>query len=158
MSHNGVCKASPGTFYSAGESILTMVMVSPIKMITDCFKLTDNNNHVCTGRSMGLWRIGILYLYCDERRDILWNIAWAWGKSQSQSPLDFPRTQAIFHRMSRLESQYRYSQLQLQHYPSCEINIGRGNSPYCSFYWAIREYIAQLIESYWSVKFQYYNV
>jgi hypothetical protein len=24
----------------------------------------------------------ILYLYCDERRDVRWNIAWAWGKLQ----------------------------------------------------------------------------
>ena len=29
----------------------------------------------------------------------------------SLSPRDFPRAQAIFHRISRLESQYRHSQL-----------------------------------------------
>ena len=54
---------------------------------------------------------GGLYLYYDERRDIRWNIAWARGKSRGRSPRDFPRAQAIFHRISRLESQYRHSQL-----------------------------------------------
>ena len=38
----------------------------------------------------------ILYLYCDKRRDIQWNIAWAGGKSGGQSPRRFPRAQAIF--------------------------------------------------------------
>ncbi len=38
----------------------------------------------------------ILYLYCDERRDIRWNIAWARGKSGGRSPRGFPRAQAIF--------------------------------------------------------------
>ena len=56
-----------------------------------------------------------LNLYCDERRDILWNIAWARGKSQGRSLRDFLRAQTIFHRISRLESQYRHSQLQLQY-------------------------------------------
>ena len=31
----------------------------------------------------------LLYLYCDERRDKRWNIAWAQGKSWGQSPRDF---------------------------------------------------------------------
>ena len=53
----------------------------------------------------------VLSLYWDERRDIRWNIAWAWGKSRGWSPRDFPRALAIFHRISRLESQYRHSQL-----------------------------------------------
>ena len=66
-----------------------------------------------------------LNLYCDERRNILWNIAWALGKSQKQSPRDFPRAQAIFHCNSRLKSQYSHSQLQLHHWPSLEINIGK---------------------------------
>ena len=39
------------------------------------------------------------------------NIAW----SQGQCPRDFPRAQPIFHCISWLESQYRHSQLQLQH-------------------------------------------
>ena len=34
---------------------------------------------------------------------------------------------------------YRHSQLQTQHWPSWEINIGRVDSPYCSDSWAIRE-------------------
>ena len=46
----------------------------------------------------------IMYLYYDERWDIRWNIAWARGKSRGRSPRDFPRAQAIFHRISRLES------------------------------------------------------
>ena len=33
----------------------------------------------------------ILYLYCDERRDIWWNIAWARGKSGGRSQRGFPR-------------------------------------------------------------------
>ena len=53
----------------------------------------------------------ILSLYCDERRDRRWNISWARGKSWGRSLRDFPRAQAIFHRVSRLESQYRHSQL-----------------------------------------------
>ena len=32
-------------------------------------------------------------------------------KSRRRSPRDFPRAQAIFHHISRLESQYRQSQL-----------------------------------------------
>ena len=35
----------------------------------------------------------LLYLYCHERRDIQWNIAWARGKSQGRSPRDFLRAQ-----------------------------------------------------------------
>ena len=46
----------------------------------------------------------VLYLYCDKRRDIQWNIAWAGGKSQGRSRRDFPRALAIFHRISWLES------------------------------------------------------
>ena len=85
----------------------------------------------------------ILYLYCDERRDIQWNIAWAQGKSRGGSLRDFPRAQAIFHCISQLESKYRHSQLQLLHWPSWEINIGRVASPYYSDSWAIQENIAQ---------------
>ena len=52
-----------------------------------------------------------MYLYCDKRRDVLWNIAWARWKSRGRSLRDFPRAQAIFHSISRLESQYRHSHL-----------------------------------------------
>ena len=72
----------------------------------------------------------ILYLYCDEGRDIWWNIVWARGKSRGQSPKDCPRAQAIFHCISWLESQYRHSQLQIHHWSSWEINAGRVHSPY----------------------------
>ena len=41
----------------------------------------------------------ILLLYCDERRGIRWNVAWAQEKSRGRSPRDFPRAQAIFHRI-----------------------------------------------------------
>ena len=102
--------------------------------------------------SILLWQMGLvfmycpvdkalLYLYCDERMDLRWNIAWAWKKSQGLSPMDFLRAQAIFHCISRLESQYRYSQFQLQHWLAWEINIGRVDSPYCSDRWEIRENI-----------------
>ena len=47
--------------------------------------------------------LAILYLYYYERRDILWNIAWAQGKSQGRSPRVLLRAQAIFHRICRLE-------------------------------------------------------
>ena len=59
-----------------------------------------------------------LNLFCDERRDIRWNIVWARGKSWGQSLKDFPRSQAIFHRISRLKSRYRHSQLKLQLWPT----------------------------------------
>ena len=39
-----------------------------------------------------------------------------------------------------------------------EINIERVDSPYCSDSWAIRKIIAQQIEQYWRVQFQYYKV
>ena len=52
---------------------------------------------------------GGLYLYYDERRDIRWNIAWARGKSQGRSLRNFPRAQAIFHRLFQLESKCRHS-------------------------------------------------
>ena len=52
-----------------------------------------------------------LYLFYDERRDTLWNIAWPWGKSRGRMPRDFPRAQAILHSISRLKSQYRHSHL-----------------------------------------------
>ena len=86
------------------------------------------------------------------------------------SPRDFPRAQAIFHCISQQESQYRYSQLQLQYCYSWESNIEIVDYPYCSvssgyiFQYTpsragpIRENIAQLIEQYWSVKFQYYRM
>ena len=44
----------------------------------------------------------ILYLYCDKRGDIQWNIAWVRGKSWEQSPRYFSRAQAIFHHTSDL--------------------------------------------------------
>ena len=59
---------------------------------------------------IGLPKIHRLYLYYDERRDIRWYIAWARGKSRGRSPRNFPRTHAIFHRISRLGSEYRHSQ------------------------------------------------
>ena len=49
-------------------------------------------------------------MYCNKRRGIRWNIAWDQGKSRGRSPRDFPRAQAIFHRIPRLESQYSHSQ------------------------------------------------
>ena len=85
-------------------------------------------------------------------------------------PRDFPRAQPIFHRTSQHESQYIYSQLQLQYYPSWEGNIERVYYPYCSVSWGyifkytpsrarpIRENISQLIEQYWRVKFKYYKM
>ena len=48
----------------------------------------------------------LLYLYCDERRDIQWKIAWARGKAQGRSLRDFPRAKAvIIHCISWLQSQ-----------------------------------------------------
>ena len=38
--------------------------------------------------------------------------------STNENPEVFPETRAIFHCISRLKSQYRHSQLQLQHCPS----------------------------------------
>ena len=67
-------------------------------------------------KSKQLWFI--VYLYCDRRRDIRWNIPWAWRKSWGQSPRNFLRTQAIFHSISRLVPRYRHSQLQFQYCPS----------------------------------------
>ena len=43
-------------------------------------------------------------------RELLY-LYWARGKSRGQSPRDFPRAQAIFHRVSQLKSQYNYFQL-----------------------------------------------
>ena len=77
----------------------------------------------------------LLYLYCDERREILWKIALAQRKSRGQSPRDLLRDQANNHRLSQLESQYRHSQLQLQYCASWESNIGRVDSLYCSGSW-----------------------
>ena len=62
------------------------------------------------------------YLYYDLSWDIRWNIAWALAKSLDLRPWDFPRAQAIFHRISLLlslystqisqfKSQYRHSHL-----------------------------------------------
>ena len=55
--------------------------------------------------SRGDWE----WLYCDSSRGIRWNIAWALGKSLGLRPRDFPRAQAIFHRIPLLSSQYSYS-------------------------------------------------
>ena len=46
---------------------------------------------------------------CDSSRDIRWNKAWALGKCHGFCPLDFLRVHAIFHSISLLSSQYRYS-------------------------------------------------
>ena len=54
--------------------------------------------------SRGDWE----WLYCDSSRGIRWNIAWALGKSLGLRPRDFPRAQAIFHRIPLLSSQYSY--------------------------------------------------
>ena len=51
----------------------------------------------------------ILNLYCDERRDVVGNIAWARGKSRGRSLRDLARAQAIFSSISQLKSQYRHS-------------------------------------------------
>ena len=60
--------------------------------------------------SRGDWE----WLYCDSSRGIRWNIAWALGKSLGLRPRDFPRAQAIFHRIPLLSSQYSHSQLPLE--------------------------------------------
>ena len=52
--------------------------------------------------SRGDWE----WLYCDSSRGIRWNIAWALRKSLGLRPRDFPRAQAIFHRIPLLSSQY----------------------------------------------------
>ena len=77
----------------------------------------------------------ILYLQCDERKHIQWNIAWAWRKCRGRSPRNFLRAHAIFHRICWLESHYRHSQLQFRYSSSWESNIGRVDSPYCSASW-----------------------
>jgi hypothetical protein len=119
----------------------------PLSLTRELYGTTGTNYgqqaylHLSTVSVLPSWKlswVGILNLYCEERRDIRWNIAWARGKSQGRSRRDFPRDQSIFHRISRLESQYRHSQLQL--------NIGSVDSPYCSNSWAIRENNALLIE------------
>ena len=64
-------------------------------------------------------------LYCDSSLDIQWNIAWALRKSLGLRPQNFPRAQAIFHRIyiSLLSSQYTYSS-----------NLGgQLSSPYSSY-------------------------
>ena len=38
----------------------------------------------------------LLNLYCDERRDTPWNIAWALGESRGQSLKDFPMLRLYF--------------------------------------------------------------
>ena len=48
-------------------------------------------------------------LYCDSSQEIRWNIAWALRKSLGLWIQDFPWAQAIFHCISLLLSQYRYS-------------------------------------------------
>ena len=53
-------------------------------------------------------------------RDILWNIAWARGKSRGRSTRDFLRGLAIFHSISWLKSQYRCSHL-ANHGPALEV-------------------------------------
>ena len=87
-------------------------------------------------------KICILYLYCDKRSDIQWNIAWNRGKCRGQSLWDFPRAQDIFYHIFWLKPQYRHSQLPLHHWPSLEIKFSRFDSPYCCDSWAIRENIA----------------
>ena len=63
----------------------------------------------CNLLNYALLSYTLLYLYYGERRDIRWNKAWAQGKSRGRNPRDFPRAQAIFHRLSQLESKYRHS-------------------------------------------------
>ena len=55
------------------------------------------------------WSCNWECLYCDSSRDIRWNIAWALGKSLGLCPWDFPWAQDIFHCISLLSSQYRFS-------------------------------------------------
>ena len=97
---NCVCSTKyftqPNKFYTGGACDLFLVWVSV------------NFARRWSKHREGLLSMG-LYVYCDERRDILWNIAWARGKSWGQSPRDFPRSQALFHSISRLASQYRHS-------------------------------------------------
>ena len=50
-------------------------------------------------------------LYYDSSWDIRWNIAWALRKSLGLRPSNFPRAQAISHRISLLLSSYRYNLL-----------------------------------------------
>ena len=64
-----------------------------------------------------LWRINYFNIdiqegqccNCDSSWDIRWNIAWALGKSIGLCPRDFLRAQAIYHCISLLSSQYRFS-------------------------------------------------
>ena len=55
------------------------------------------------------WSCNWECLYFDLSLDIQWNIAWALGKYLRLCPRDFPRTQVIFHCISLLSSQYRFS-------------------------------------------------
>ena len=59
------------------------------------------------------------------------------NKLRGQNLRDFLGAQAIFDPISRLASQYRHSQLQLQYCPSWESNIRRVDHLYCSGSWAI---------------------
>ena len=67
--------------------------------------------------SRGDWE----WLYCDSSRGIRWNIAWALGKSLGLRPRDFPRAQAIFHRIPLLSSQYSYNIALFNLKDSCHI-------------------------------------
>ena len=92
------------------------------KIIRTIFFLNKPNGHPascdmvvsCHGPLPEKYSFNVLYLYCDKRRDMQSNIAWARGKSQGRRSRDFLKAQAIFHCISWLESQYRHSQIQVQ--------------------------------------------
>ena len=51
---------------------------------------------ICQGVKYYLFTsIDILYLYYDARRDIRWNILWAWRKSWGRILWNYPRAQVI---------------------------------------------------------------
>ena len=59
--------------------------------------------------------VKVLSLYCDERRDILWNIAWVRGKSRGRSPREIPRAEPKgFPKDSGYISQYIPTEVTIQ--------------------------------------------
>ena len=130
------------TAYNFQESLwLLFVMPSYISLYTPLCKIREVLHTIKYTFPRGInWMYhfltGILYLYCDKRRNIWWNIAWARGKSRGQSLGDFPRAQAIFHCISWLKSQYRHSNLN----PALTF---LGDSLFFSDSWAIQEIIIQ---------------
>ena len=84
---------------AAINSRATAISTLPISAVTSAYATAK------AGPLLAKWEC----LYFDSSRDILWNIACALGKYLGLRPWDFPRAQAIFHSISLLSSQYRYS-------------------------------------------------